>query len=374
MKRPEALGGPARPAPAPAERVASSRPRVPMSSAPVRERPSRPAPDRAAPERPAAPRPTPKRPARDRPSRVPKPAGDRASAADIRAALRARRREERQEVRRFTRRARRRRIGWLAGAGLFVVLVLIIVGAVYSPLLALRTITVDGTNRLSAATLEKALAPNLGTPLALLDDARIKAELGRYRLIRSYVTELQPPDKLVVHITERMPVGVIQGADDFQLVDPAGVVVDRSATRPDGVPLIQLGSAPLDGPGYASMAQVLLSLPTDLRGQVDTIAALTHDDVTLTLRGSGQKVIWGSADQSALKAQVLARLVALHGQSGTGTYTVSAPQFAVFNPADVTTVGGTDGGAQLPSPQTAPTPNPTSSGPTDGTDQGGVQR
>jgi len=255
-----------------------------------------------------------------------------------------------------------------------LVLVLLILTAVYSPLLALRTIRVDGTTRLSAPALEKALAPNLGTSLALLDDAAIKRELGRFRLIRSYVTELEPPGTLIVHISERTPVGVIQGADDFQLVDPAGIVVDRTAKRPDGVPLIQLGSAPLDGPGYASMAQVLLALPTDLRGQVDTIAALTHDDVTLTLRGSGQKVIWGSADQSALKAQVLARLVALHGQSGTGTYTVSAPQFAVFNPADVTAVGGTDGGAQLPSPQTAPTPNPTSSAPADGTDQGGVQR
>lgn len=257
-----------------------------------------------------------------------------------------------------------------------MVFILLIVGAVYSPLLALRTITVDGTNRLSAATLEKALAPNLGTPLALLDDARIKSELGRYRLIRSYVTELQPPSTLVVHVTERTPVGVIQGADDFALVDPAGVVVARSATRPDGVPLIELGSAPLDGPGFASMAQVLLALPTDLLAQVDTIAALTHDDVTLTLRGSGQRVIWGSADQSSLKAQVLGRLVALHGQSGTGTYTVSAPQFAVFNPADAGSVGGAeapagDGGTAIPSPNTSATPAPPADG---GTDQGGVQR
>jgi hypothetical protein len=125
------------------------------------------------------------------------------------------------------------------------------------------------------------------------------------------------------------------------------------------------------------MAQVLLALPADLRGQVDTIAALTHDDVTLTLRGSGQRVIWGSADQSAVKAQVLARLIALHGQSGTGTYTVSAPQFAVFNPADAATVGGAadDGtGKDVPSPDVTPTPNATTGAPTGGQDQGGVQR
>ncbi|MFW8745455.1 FtsQ-type POTRA domain-containing protein, partial [Mesorhizobium japonicum] len=264
-------------------------------------------------------------------SRTPPPAAERAHAprAEIRTAVRNRRREERREVKRFTRRSRRRRAGWFAGIGVVLVLVLLVLVAVYSPLLALRTIVVDGTNRLSAPAIEKALSPNLGTPLALLDDAAITRELGSFHLIRSYVTELQPPSTLVVHITERTPVGVIQGADDFQLVDPAGVVVERSATRPDGVPLIQLGDAPLDGPGFASMSQVLLALPDTLRAQVDSVAALTHDDVTLTLRGSGQHVIWGSADQSAVKAQVLARLIALHGQSGSGTYTVSAPAFAV---------------------------------------------
>lgn len=252
---------------------------------------------------------------------------------------------------------------------MLALLVALVLTAVYSPLLALRTITVDGTQRLSAAALEKALAPNLGTPLALLDDGTITRELGRYRLVRSYVTELQPPGTLVVHVTERTPVGIIQGADDFQLVDPAGVVVDRSAKRPDGVPLIQLGSAPLSGPGFTSMAEVLLALPDSLRAQVDTIAAQTHDDVTLTLRGSGQRVLWGSADQSTLKAQVLARLIALHGQSGSGTYTVSAPQFAVFNPGDPAAVGGTDTDPTVASPSTTPTPAPTG-----GQDLGGVQQ
>lgn len=257
---------------------------------------------------------------------------------------------------------------------MLLVLVLLILTAVYSPLLALRTIRVDGTSRLSAATLQKALAPNLGTPLALLDDAAIKKELGRYTLIRSYVTELEPPGTLIVHISERTPVGVIQGADDFQLVDPAGIVVERSAKRPDGVPVIELADAPLHGPGFASMAQVLLAMPAALRGQVDTIAARTHDDVTLTLRGSGQRVLWGSSDQSALKAQVLARLIALHGQSGSGTYTVSAPDFAVFNPSDTSTLGGVTAQGDGATSSTVPSPSPSgSTPPAGGTDQGGVQ-
>ena len=44
------------------------------------------------------------------------------------------------------------------------------------------------------------------------------------------------------------------------------------------------------------MAEVLLALPPAVLAQVDTIAAQTQDDVTLTLTGSAQRVVWGSAD------------------------------------------------------------------------------
>lgn len=203
--------------------------------------------------------------------------------------------------------------------------------AVFSPLLALRTITVDGTSRLNAGTLEKALDGQLGTPLALLDYGTITRELAPFTLIRSYSTEIVPPDTLVVHVVERTPIGTIQGASSFDLVDPAGVTVETSNTRPAGYPLIHLGSGGVGGPGFASMAQVLLALPPAVLTKVDTITAQTHDDVTLTLAGSNQRVVWGSSDDSDAKARVLADLIALHSGSGPGEYDVSAPGTAVFH-------------------------------------------
>jgi cell division protein FtsQ len=253
------------------------------------------------------------------------------SRADARALARARKRYERDEVKRFTRRARRRRTGWFAA-----ILVVLAVGglvavAVFSPLLALRTITVDGTSRLDAGTLEKAVDSQLGTPLALLNYGEVTKDLAPFSLIRSYVTEIVPPGTLVIHVVERAPLGVIQGAGSFDLVDPAGVTVESSKTRPAGYPLIQLGSGKLDGPGFASMAQVLLALPPAVLTKIDTITAQTHDDVTLTLSGSNQRVVWGSSDGSDAKARVLADLIALHSASGAGEYDVSAPGTAVFH-------------------------------------------
>lgn len=254
-----------------------------------------------------------------------------ASRAQLRSAARERRRYERSEVKRFTRRARRRRTAWFVAILLVLAVGGLVVAAVFSPLLALRTVTVYGTSRLDAATLQKAVDGQLGTPLALLNYGELTKELAPFHLIRSYATEIVPPDTLIIHIVERTPIGAVQQANAFDLVDPAGVVVESSKTRPTGYPLIQLGDGGVDGPGYASMAQVLLALPSSVLTKVDTITAQTHDDVTLTLTGSNQRVVWGSSDDSEAKAQVLADLIALHAGSGPGEYDVSAPGTAVFH-------------------------------------------
>jgi cell division protein FtsQ len=235
-------------------------------------------------------------------------------------------------VRRFTRTARRRRIGWLAGVLVVLGLAALVLTAVFSPILALRHVTVEGAARLDPAALADAVDGQLGTPLALLDEGRIRRELGAFPLIRSYVTELVPPDTLLIHIVERSPIGVVASPGGFDLVDPAGVTITTTVTAPKGYPLMEPGSgAEVGGAGFHSMAEVLLALPPDLLAKVATVSAETKDDVTLTLTGSSQRVVWGSADRSTEKAAVLASLFALHKGDGAGEYDVSAPGIGVFH-------------------------------------------
>ncbi|MCU1417629.1 MAG: FtsQ-type protein [Schumannella sp.] len=274
----------------------------------------------------------PERSGRTERAAVPQPARPRSARAEFAAADRRRKREERAEVRRFTRTSRRRRLGWLAAALVLLSLVALVVTAVFSPILALRHVTVDGTSRLDAAALVDAVDGQLGTPLALLDENRVRSELGEFALIRSYVTELVPPDTLVIHIVERSPIGVVSAAGGFELVDPAGVTIDTTVTAPEGYPVMQLAEGDdVSGAGFRSMAEVLLALPPAVLAQVATITAQTKDDVTLTLTGSSQRVAWGSADDSVEKAAVLTSLIALHKGDGPGEYDVSAPGIGVFH-------------------------------------------
>ncbi len=233
-------------------------------------------------------------------------------------------------MRRFTRRSRRRRLGWLVAGTLVVLLGLLVALAVYSPILALRTIVVDGTLRLDPTQIAEAVSGQEGVPLALLDEDRLRRELGEFALIRSYSTEIVPPDTLLIHIIERSPIGVVPTATGFDLVDPAGIVVETTAARPVGVPIIELGGEAIESAAFRSMAEVLVALPPAVLTQVDRITARTRDDVTLALVGTDQRVVWGSAEDSAFKARVLAALLARFGGSGSGEYDVSAPDSPVF--------------------------------------------
>ncbi|WP_395639221.1 cell division protein FtsQ/DivIB [Pseudolysinimonas sp.] len=276
----------------------------------------------------ATPTPTPRtqqRPAADR--RAPHPAKP---PAPERRARRIRKRSERAEVNRFTRRRRNRRLAWLGVFGVLAIVAALIATAVFSPILALREIRVDGTERLDPAVLQHAVEGQLGTPLALVDEDRLRRDLSQFTGIRSYATELVPPGTLVIHIVERSPLGAVLSPTGFDIVDAAGVVLESTPTRPEALPLLQIDDEGPEGTGFAAMAEVLVALPPGVLAQIDSIAARTRDDVTLTLTGSTQRVVWGSADDSDRKARILDALLARFASAGPGEYDVSAPGSAVF--------------------------------------------
>ena len=318
MKRPEGFDPPGRSQPP----APGRKPTQPAArTAPPTGRPARPSPQHP-----------PLRPAKiEHPARPVRP--DAAARAELRRASRERRRFERAEVRRFTRRARSRRIATGISLGIVASLVLLVLAAIFSPLLALRQITVDGTSRVSADEVHQAIDGQLGIPLALIDYGRLTDELGSFPLIRSYVTEIVPPDTLLVHVTERQPVGSLVVNSAYQLVDPAGVTVQESAERVAGVPVIDIGGASTTSPVFQSVVAVLVSLPPGLLAQLDTVTARTPDDVSLVLTGVGQRVTWGAAVESARKAALLAALIAVTDPLLAGEFDVSAPGNGVFRPS-----------------------------------------
>lgn len=247
---------------------------------------------------------------------------------DVWRAARARRRALRAEVRRFTVRQRRRRMLWIGAVASVILVAAATVGAAYSPLFAVEQVEVVGTQQLSASDVQAALADQVGTPLAAIDESAIKSALVRFPLVESYTLEARPPHELIVRIVERTPVGVLSGAAGYTLVDAAGVALSTTPDAPAGYPLLDVTGG-VDAPAFAAAGRVMRALPTDLRAQVTAVAASTPDDVTLTLGAANAKIVWGSADQSALKARVLQVLMVQRPPDTVSEYDVSSPEAGV---------------------------------------------
>lgn len=247
---------------------------------------------------------------------------------DVWRAARARRKALRAEVRRFTGRARRRRALWLGAAASVVLLVLVTLGAAYSPLFAVERISVLGTSKLSASAVEQALAGQVGKPLPLVDESAVKAALVRFPLVESYSLEARPPHELVVRVVERTPVGVVRSDAGYTLVDAAGVALSTTSSRPDGQPLLTVTGG-LRSDAFEALGLVIRSLPASIRSKVTAASASTPDDVTLTLGATRTSVVWGSADEAALKALVLETTMKRLPPSRVSEYDVSSPRAIV---------------------------------------------
>lgn len=245
---------------------------------------------------------------------------------DVWRAARARRRALRSEVRRFTVRTRRRRRMWLVIGIAVAVLVVGTVGAAYSPLMSVDRLRVVGAEQLDAAEVEAALSDQLGTPMPLLDESAIKAALVAFPLVESYALEARPPHEVVVRIVERTPIGVVRSPAGYTVVDAAGVALATSPERPDEYALLEV-SGGVDADAFAALGHVLRALPDDLRARVVSASASTPDDVTFVLGDTDTTVVWGGADETAMKALVLETTMA--SQPGWSSYDVSSPRAVV---------------------------------------------
>lgn len=178
-----------------------------------------------------------------------------------------------------------------------------------SPLLAVRSVQVDGLRTLTAAEVRQAAGVATGTPLLRVDVDGAAARVRRVPQVASAQISRGWPDRIVITVTERVPVAVVEHGGQQWLVDAGGVLFATiSGAPPRGVVPVDVATpGPHDAATRAALAAVA-ALPESLRPSVTGVHATTGQDVTLAL-GDGTTVIWGDGDQSRQKASVLAALL-----------------------------------------------------------------
>ncbi|MET4622550.1 cell division protein FtsQ [Arthrobacter sp. 2762] len=204
----------------------------------------------------------------------------------------------------------------------------LIAGAIYSPVLAVRAITVDGTKLLTPEAVQKALSGVEGKPLPQVSEQEVNELLKPLIQVRSATVEARPPSELLVHVNERVPVALLKQGDSFVMVDVDGVQLgatqDQSAVA---LPLIDAGAGATNTGLFKAIAAVLNTLPADVLARMSTASAASADAVELKLV-DGKTVVWGNAEDKELKAKALEALLKMppDPKVPVNVYDVSVPR------------------------------------------------
>lgn len=251
----------------------------------------------------------------------------KAAKESLQQAERARKRRERFEQRRFTAHRRRRaRFIWAVVAAVAALAVFVAV-AVFTPIMAVRTITIEGANQVSVEDVRASLSRFEGVPLALVRDDQVHQALETFPLIQKYAIERIPPGELLIRIVERTPAIALEQDGEFALFDPAGVLLSKVPEVPQGVPVASGELSDTSSDAFRAATSIVNDMPPELRGTLSKVRATNGQDVTFTL-ASGTEVVWGEPKETRKKAAVLTALLAA---VGTPSFVdVSAPDAPVF--------------------------------------------
>ncbi|HEV2993742.1 MAG TPA: FtsQ-type POTRA domain-containing protein [Acidimicrobiia bacterium] len=213
-------------------------------------------------------------------------------------------RARRVAVQRAAGRQRLRRLLVVAG-GLTVVLVAVAI--VYSPLLAVHTVVVDGAG--TEQTDVAQAAGVAGKPMVLLGAGGVAASVEQVPGVASATVTRHFPTTVVIHVTLEPTVGTVAaGPGKVALVDRDGQATAIVARAPAGLPV--LAGAPATTVGSrvpVALARLAAVLPASLRARVSTLLSLPSG-LTALVPG-GPQLRFGDGTQLAAKAQAAAAVL-----------------------------------------------------------------
>ncbi|KRF37740.1 cell division protein FtsQ/DivIB [Nocardioides sp. Soil805] len=243
--------------------------------------------------------------------------------------------EERREQRdrqRFARRQRARRwMHWRVLVAAFVVLALVVTSiwlVFFSAVLSVSKVDVEGNRLLGPDRIRAVADVPMGEQLALVDLEAISRRVAALAEVSDVDVTRSWPDGVSIDVTERTAVAVVELGGQLRGLDADGVVFRDYRTAPKGLPRVRPTTS-TGADALAEAAGVVAVLPAELAARVDHVEVQTIDQITLVLR-DGRQVLWGSAEQSELKARVLPQLLAAQRAQ---VYDVSVPESPITRPS-----------------------------------------
>lgn len=208
-------------------------------------------------------------------------------------------------VRQRRQRRRRARLWWWGGAVLGVALAALAAWLWWwSDILVVRSVTVAGNETVSReAVIETAALPS-GERIWRVDTDEAARRVEELPAVASAAVSRAWPSGISITVVERTPLFVLKRGPQHWWVDRDGVAFARVDGPRKGYMLVE-GTAGEDG-NLRHVSLVVASLPAELRR--GTLAAPGPESMSIRLP-DGVTVVWGSADQSDVKATVAVKLM-----------------------------------------------------------------
>lgn len=200
----------------------------------------------------------------------------------------------------------------------------------FSSVLSVHQVEVRGTEELTPAEVRAVAGLSLEDPLARVDLDAVRSRVQALAQVRSAEISRQWPDTVVIDVEERVAIATVEIGGDLRGLDLEGVVFDDYAKAPVGLPRVET-SLDAGQEALREAAAVVSALPEDIATMVDHVEVASVDQLSLVLRDE-RVVLWGSAEESDVKAEVLAGMLRGRAAASATTYDVSVPGQPTFRP------------------------------------------
>lgn len=194
---------------------------------------------------------------------------------------------------------------YLAMIGGVLVLVAALIFGSLSPVAALSQIEVEGTAGRQADKVRQAANLEPGTPLVKINENEVAARVQDVPTVASVQVSRSWPNTVVIKVVERKPVAMVEvGSQEWEIIDSTGHAFRTVKKQPDLPTLDASIKPPFTNNGRVAGAQVLGAIPAWLSKKVITAKASDPNAVRL-LTKDNETIVWGTAEDSELKGQVL---------------------------------------------------------------------
>ena len=218
-------------------------------------------------------------------------------------------------------RSKRRLKLWI-GIGVAVLLVALAAFLVWLFLLSTTfsadETVVEGEQLLTSDAIKEAAAVPKNVPLARLDTGAMRERVEELLEVRSADVSVDYPNAVRIQVRERVAIYQLAKGEAFAWVDADGVEFRTGQARSKSLPEVKLAR---DGDRIRrDVATVATHIPEAAKKKVTLIRAKSVDRIEVSLEDR-RLIVWGSADESELKSEVLEALLSVDAK----VYDVSAP-------------------------------------------------